>query len=199
MTYTPTSRAPFLRTWLIWVAGFLAFPLAGLIGTLVIGRVDDPIAALTGGAITGLVLGTGQTLTSSHRLRASRWIPATTVGLSAGLLVGTSAVDYRTSLADLALMGALNGLVVGACQAAALPPGGRRRWVWTPIASILWALGWTVTTLLMVSVDEQFIVFGASGALVFAALSGLALYWLVPARTDADTPAEFPTTTAATP
>ena len=48
-----TSRATGLRTWLIWTAGFLAFPLPGLAGTAVVGRVDSPVAALVAyGAIT---------------------------------------------------------------------------------------------------------------------------------------------------
>jgi hypothetical protein len=41
-----------LRTWLTWTAGFLAFPIAGLAGTAAAGRVDSPVAALLGGAIT---------------------------------------------------------------------------------------------------------------------------------------------------
>lgn len=196
MAHSPSSRSPFLRTWLMWVAGFIAFPIAGLIGSFIVGRVDDAASALIGGAIAGLVIGIGQTLAGNHRLQASRWIPATTVGMGAGLLLGASAVDYRTSLADLALMGALNGLIVGACQAAALPRGIPRRWVWAAVVPLLWALGWTVTTLLLVGVDEQFIVFGASGALVFTALSGLALYRLVPSRPNADPPASLSTTSA---
>ena len=58
------SRPSFLRTWLIWTAGFLAFPLAGLAGTAVAGRVDSPLAALLGGAVAGLVIGAGQALVS---------------------------------------------------------------------------------------------------------------------------------------
>jgi hypothetical protein len=36
-------RSPFVRTWLIWTAGFLAFPLAGLAGTAVAGRLPAQI------------------------------------------------------------------------------------------------------------------------------------------------------------
>jgi hypothetical protein len=44
----------------------------------------------------------------------------------------------------------------------------------------LWALGWTATTLGGISVDEQFTVFGAYGAVTFSALSGLLLHALLP-------------------
>lgn len=47
------STAPhsFLRAWLLWSAGFLAFPIAGLAGTAVAGRVDDAGAAVVGGTV----------------------------------------------------------------------------------------------------------------------------------------------------
>lgn len=105
MSRTTESRTTLLRSWLFWTAGFLALPLAGFAGSAVIGRVDGPLAALAGGAIAGLIIGAGQTLTSSRRLQARKWIPATAIGMSAGLSLGAAAVNYRTSLADLALMG----------------------------------------------------------------------------------------------
>jgi hypothetical protein len=51
-----------------------------------------------------------------------------------------------------------------------------------PQSPPLWALGWTVTTLVGVAVDEQFSVFGAAGAVTFSALSGVLLNVLLPVR-----------------
>jgi hypothetical protein len=177
-----TRRASRVRTWLIWTAGFLAFPLAGLAGAGVAGRLDDPTAALLGGAVTGLVIGTGQVLASRGRLDIRRWVPATGVGMALGLLLGAGTVGYDTSLADLALMGALTGLVLGPAQALALPRGTRKRWLWAAAMPALWALGWTTTTLGGIVVDKQFMVFGAYGAVTVSALSGLLLLVLVPDR-----------------
>jgi hypothetical protein len=185
VTRSATSPPVFLRTWLIWTAGFLAFPLAGLAGTAVAGRVDNPLSALTGGAVVGLVIGTGQALLSRRRLDPRRWIPASTIGMGLGLLLGAATVGYRTSLADLAVMGAVTGLLLGVAQAAALPRRARYRWAWAAAVPVLWTLGWTVTTLAMVTVDEQFTVFGATGALTFSVLSGLLLHQLLPYRTAA--------------
>src|SRR4051794_29452290 len=179
MTRTRSSR---LRTWLIWTAGFLAFPVAGLAGTAVAGRVDDPIAALLGGAVAGLVIGAGQTLASLGRLDLRTWVPATGIGMGAGLLLGAAVVGYETSLGDLALMGALTGLVLGPAQALALPRGTRMRWVWAAAMPALWALGWTTTTLGGIDVGRQWTVFGAYGAVTFSALSGLLLLVLLPDR-----------------
>jgi hypothetical protein len=175
-----TAQQRFLRTWLLWTAAFLAFPIAGLAGTAVAGRVDDAGAALIGGTVTGLVIGVAQTLVSRRRLDPLRWLPASAVGMGAGLLLGAWAVDYRTSLADLAVMGALTGLVLGPAQALALPPRTAHRWIWAVAMPVLWALGWTVTTLAGIHVEEQFTIVGVSGALTFAALSGLLLHRLLP-------------------
>jgi hypothetical protein len=191
MTTTQASRATrrsHLRSWLIWTVGFLAFPIAGLAGTGVAGRVDSPVAALLGGTVAGLVIGVGQTLASRGRLDIRRWAPATATGMGMGLLLGAVTVGYGTSLADLALMGALTGLVLGSAQALALPPTTRHRWAWAAAMPALWALGWTTTTLGGIAVDNQFTVFGAYGAITFSALSGLLLLRLLPDRTPADSP-----------
>src|SRR3954462_11654030 len=198
-TTGPAASTPFLRTWLIWTAGFLAFPLAGLAGTAVVGRVDGPLSALTGGAVAGVIIGAGQALLSRRRLDPRRWIPASIVGMGIGLLLGAAAVGYRTSLADLALMGAITGLLLGTAQAAALPSRAHHRWAWAAAIPILWALGWTTTTLGGIHVEEQFTVYGAYGAITFSALSGVLLHYLLPYRaavappsaaTPAATPAE---------
>ena len=64
---TPRPVRP-LPSWLLWTAGFLAFPIAGLAGSAVAGRVDSPLAALVGGLVTGAVIGAGQWLASRGRL-----------------------------------------------------------------------------------------------------------------------------------
>ena len=196
MTRPDPSRRQAILTWLIWTTGFLAFPVAGVAGTAVAGRVDSPLAALAGGAVAGLVIGTAQALLSRRRLDPRRWIPATTIGMGLGLFLGAAAVDYRTSLASLALMGVVTGVVLGAAQTLALPRTTRRRWAWVAAMPVLWALGWTVTTLGGIDVDRQFTNFGAYGALTFSALSGLLLPIVVPRGTvtvEGDDPHPAPT------
>ena len=176
------SRRLFLRPWLVWTAGFLSFPIAGVAGAAAAGRVDDPISALIAGVVTGAVIGAGQSLASSRRLQPIRWIVATAIGMGLGLLVGAEAVGYGTSLAELAGMGALTGLALGGAQALALPARTRYRALWAAAMPLLWALGWTVTTWAGIDVDRQFTIFGASGAVTFSALSGVLLHTLLPAR-----------------
>ena len=180
MTNSTPRRDTFWWSWLIWTAGFLAFPIAGVAGRLVAGRVDSPLAALLAGLVTGAVIGAGQSLVSRRRLRPARWILATALGMGLGLLLGATAVGFRTSLADLAVMGALTGAMLGVAQTVALPAGTRRRWSWAVVIPVLWAAAWTTTTIAGIPVEEQFTIFGASGAVTFSALSGLLLHRLLP-------------------
>ncbi|CRK55983.1 hypothetical protein [Alloactinosynnema sp. L-07] len=159
------------KRWPRLVAAFLAFPPAGLLGLAAAGgRVDDPVAALVGGAVTGLVIGAAQALAGGL---PQLWTVATSAGMAAGLTVGATAVGFGTGLGDLVVQGAITGLVVGPAQALVL--SGRGRVIWVIAAPALWALGWLVTTLAGVDVSRQCTVFGGSGALVHSALAGLLL------------------------
>jgi hypothetical protein len=165
-----------VRAWLIWIAGFIAFPIAGIVAEAVAGRIDGAGSALVGGLAAGAVIGTGQWLVGRRVLGDPRaWIPATAVGMGVGLLAGAWVVGYGTSLGELALMGAVTGIPLGAAQALALRGRVTHAWMWAAAMPVLWALGWTVTTAGGIDVDRQFAVFGAYGAITFMALSGLLL------------------------
>jgi hypothetical protein len=162
-----------------WSLGFLAFIVGGAAATLLVGRIDDPVAALVGGAVAGAVIGTGQWLAARGRLGDPRaWVPATALAMGAGVLVAGAALGYGTGLRDLALRGAITGLVIGAVQAYLLRRRMSRAWIWAAAMPPLWALGWTVTTLGGIDVGRQFVVFGAYGALTVTVLLGLLLEWL---------------------
>ncbi|MEU1229373.1 hypothetical protein [Streptomyces sp. NPDC005828] len=180
-THFPGRRRPALGAWIWWTAGFLAFPIAGLAGRAAVGPVDDAMSALVGGVVTGAVIGAAQALASSGRLSPPRWSAATAAGSGVGLALGATLVGYRTDLGSLALMGAAEGFLLGVAQASALPRAARIRWLWAAATPVLWAAGWTVTTLAGVGVDARFTVFGATGALTFSALSGVLLHALLPA------------------
>jgi hypothetical protein len=165
-----------LRGWLLWLAGFLSFPIAGLAADAVVGRIDDAGSALVGGLVVGAVIGTGQWLVARRLLGDPRaWIPATAVAMGIGLLIGAWAVGYGTSLGELALMGFITGIPLGAAQAYLLRDRVANAWVWAAAMPLLWALGWTVTTAAGVDVERQYAVFGALGAITFMALAGVLL------------------------
>jgi hypothetical protein len=169
-----------LRTWALWTAHFIAFPLAGLAGTAVGGRVDAPVAALLGGSVAGLVIGVAQVLASHGRLSFARWVPATALGMGGGLALGAENAEYGTTLQSLMLMGLVTGMVLGVAQTFALPRRARHRWLWAGAMPLMWAVGWGVTTFGGLDLSRQNTVFGLSGALVFTAVSGLLLERLLP-------------------
>jgi hypothetical protein len=163
------------KAWLLWTAGFVAFIVGGALATAATGRINDARSALLGGLIAGAVIGTGQWLVARRLLDAKTWIPATAVAMGIGLGVGAWVVSYGTSLSELALMGFITGIPLGAAQAFLLRDRVANAWVWGAAMPLLWALGWTVTTAGGIDVDQQFAVFGAYGAITFMALSGVLL------------------------
>lgn len=156
-----------------WLATFLGIPVAGYAGWLVSGHVDSIGAALIGALITGAVLGAVQAWgLGVNRPPAAAWMAATAVGLMAGLGIGASMVDYETSLSALVVQGAISGLAVGLGQALVLLPRlGVVALAWPPALAAIWAAGWATSTAIGVNVDQQFVIFGASGALVVTVLT----------------------------
>jgi hypothetical protein len=176
------------KAWLLWTAGFLAFPIAGIAAEAATGRINDARSALVGGLIAGAVIGTGQWLVARHLLDPLAWIPATAAAMGIGLVVGAWVVGYGTSLSELALMGFITGIPLGAAQAWLLRDRVANAWVWGAAMPLLWALGWTVTTAAGVDVERQYAVFGALGAITFMALSGILLDRLRAAASPAGPP-----------
>jgi hypothetical protein len=182
-----------LKGWLLWTVAFVSFPIAGIAAGIAVGRINDAIAALVGGLIAGAVIGFGQWLAARRLLGDPlAWIAATAAAMGVGLLAGAWAVGYGTSVGELALMGAITGVPVGAAQAFLLRDRVARSWVWAAAMPLLWALGWAVTTAAGIGVDRQYAVFGAFGAITFMALSGVVLDRLRAATPAAPSPQHGP-------
>ncbi len=164
---------------LVWawpLAVIVGFPIGGLIANLVVGPIDSVAAALVGGLLAGAVIGSAQWL-ALRPVVPWLWVAATSVGMAVGLTLGAALVDYGTSRADLVLMGAVTGVGVGVLQALVLARQhiSGAGW-WAAAIPAVWALAWFVASYVLASnVDEQFTNFGASGALVYAVLTGLLL------------------------
>jgi len=154
---------------------FAGYPLGGYAALWLIGRVDSPGPALAGGLLTGIVLGAFQVWSMGvARPRPLAWILATAVGLMAGLAIGAALVDYQTDLGSLVVQGAVSGALVGLAQAAVLVPRlGGLALAWPLFLSGALAIGWAVTTSAGIDVDQQFTIFGASGALVATLLTSV--------------------------
>jgi hypothetical protein len=169
------------RPWWRWLLTALAFPPSGLIAHLVAGRVDSVSAAVLNGIITGAGIGAAQWALLRHRGISSAWIVATTVGFGAGLAAGAALVSYRTDIGSLALMGAVTGLGVGTAQGAMLA-SPKRTLGWIAATTVLFALGWTVTTAGGIDVSQQWAVFGAYGCTTVVLLQSMIIGAFIPAK-----------------
>ncbi len=169
------SSNTFKGSALRWLPTFVGFPLGGLAAKLIVGPVDTRATAVVGGAITGAILGAAQSWgLGAAGTSARRWVAGTAVGLAAGLAIGSAAVDYGTSMRDLAVQGAICGLGVGTAQAVVLRPRlGNLAFLWAPLLGALWAFGWAITTALGIDVESQYTVFGAGGAITVTAATAV--------------------------
>jgi hypothetical protein len=145
--------------------------------------VDTPVRALIAGAIAGAALGLIQWLILRSRLPSlsTGWVVATSLGMAVGLALGTAFLGSETGGNELLWRGGITGLCIGIAQAIVfrrvLPL--TQSFVWTGVVSLGWALGWFVTRAAGIDLSQKWYVFGASGALTFQLLTGLALFFLL--------------------
>jgi hypothetical protein len=172
---SPGTSAP-RRTRVIarWLTSFLGFPIGGYAAFLALGPMDSTASALAGGAVAGAGLGLAQAWAfGPSRPSPVAWVLATAAGLAAGAAVGATMTDYATDVASLVVFGAVTGAMVGVAQGVVLVRHlGAAALLWPLLLTGAWALGWRVSEAVIgSSVDQHFYIFGASGALVVAALT----------------------------
>ena len=167
------------KTWhlpLWWLLAAASFPPAGYLANIIAGSVDSPLTGALAGGISGAVIGAAQWLVLRNRIaNATWWIPATSLGFALGLGLGTAAVDAQTGAEDLAISGAITGLAIGVAQYLVLRGTSKRAWLWIPTVAASWPIAWLTTWAIGVDVDNGWSNFGASGAILYAIVTGLAL------------------------
>lgn len=169
-------RSAGAKTFFIWAGlSLLGIPAAGYLGWGIAGHVDSVMPALIGGALTGAGIGFAQWLMLRRSLGTGLgWIVATSAGLAVGLAIGAAVVGYETTTSQLAIMGAIQGACVGVAQGMVLREKFSLWHVWMAAMPVFFSISWVVTDVVIDS-GQQFTVFGASGAVVFAILSGMLL------------------------
>ena len=180
-TGAPTAERTRFRPWWLWIVTAFAFPPAGYIAHEVVGRVDGVGPALLSGLITGALIGLAQWALLRGRGASPRWIGATAAGFGIGLAAGAALVGYETSLGALVAMGAVCGLFIGVAQVASFAALRRHAAAWTLATGALWAIGWATTTGAGIKVEDQWPVFGISGALIVVLVQSVLVNRFVPA------------------
>lgn len=169
-----------LGVWLRWMLTFFGFPLGGGLAYALVRSIDGAVDAAVAGAVAGAAIGTAQWLVLRQLIAVSGWwIAASSVGLAAGLALGVALVGTGTGSMPLAMRGIVTGVVIGIMQWIILREHVLMAGWWVPAIGVCWAGGWTVTRAAGVDLSRGWTVFGASGAIVFAALTGIALILLL--------------------
>jgi hypothetical protein len=176
--------------WGAWMATLVSFIIGGAVAWAIAGPVRDPLSGLFAGAIAGAMIGSAQWLALRSLLTTSvgtKWAAATTLGISIGVAAGAALVSYRTGGTDLAVMGFVTGVSVGALQAWALKDRVPASWRWLLLNPPLWAASWLITWGISVDVAAHWAVFGLSGAILYTVIAGFVLRFLL--REASPTPA----------
>jgi hypothetical protein len=178
-------RAGGWRFFLWWMLTFLGFPLGGLLAFLVVGSVEGVVSGALGGALAGAVIGAAQWLVLRRYVRVGpEWVLATALGVAIGDALGALLTGAGTSIGALLITGLATGVAVGLLQWGLLRGRILLASLWPPVVAIAWPLGWVVTSVVIgINVERGFYAFGASGALVFAAVTGLAMLLMLRGRT----------------
>jgi hypothetical protein len=180
---TSNQRSTGWRFWAAWGLAFLGFPLGGLAAIGLVGGVESVLDGAIAGAACGAVLGAVQWLVLRRRLSLPLdWIVATSLGMAGGLALTLALFGSSTAGSVLLLRSVSTGLLIGLAQWVVLPRCVQRAWVWIPTVAAGWALGWGVSSAMGLDLTPNFAVFGATGALVFQALTGLVLARLLAQR-----------------
>jgi hypothetical protein len=178
-------RAGGWRFFLWWILAFRGFPLGGELALLVVGPVEGAVSGALGGALAGAVIGVAQWLVLRRYLRVGPvWVLATALGVAIGDTLGALLTGASTGIGALLITGLVTGVAVGLLQWGVFLRGRLLlARLWAPVVAIAWPVGWTVTWAFGIDVERGYYVFGASGALVFAAITGLAMLLMLRGRT----------------
>src|SRR5215207_3853282 len=164
------------RFFLWWMLAFLGFPLGGFLAFIVVGSVEGMVSGALGGALAGAVIGAAEWLVLRRYLRVGpEWVVATALGVAIGDTLGALLTGAGTGIGALLITGLATGVAVGLLQWGLLRGRVLRARLWPLVVAIAWPVGWTVTWAIGIDVERGYYVFGASGALVFVAITGLAM------------------------
>jgi hypothetical protein len=173
------------RFFLWWMLAFLGFPLGGLLALIVVGSMEGVASVALGGALAGAAIGAAQWLVLRRYLRlGSEWVIATALGVAIGDALGALLTGAGTGIGALLITGLATGVAVGLLQwGLSLQDRLPLASLWPLVVAIAWPVGWTVTWAFGIDVERGYYVFGSTGALVFAALTGLAMLLMLRGRT----------------
>jgi hypothetical protein len=171
---------PSWRFWVFWALAFLGFPIGGLLANVIVGPISSVVRAGIGGVIAGAALGLIQWLVLRGQIPLSFWwIVATSVGMGLGQIISVAFLGSETSGDVLLWRAVITGVFIGAAQWILLREVSPLMWTWMIVIPVAWVIGWFITRSAGIDLDQKWVVFGSSGAIIFQLLTGVALFFLL--------------------
>ncbi len=169
------------RFGLFWMLAFLAFPIGGILANALVGPITTTVQAVLAGAITGVVVGLIQWLVLRGPIPLSivGWCLASGAGMAIGLGLSVALLGSETDGNNLLWRAAITGLSIGIAQWILLQNILPQSAIWIAVITLGWVIGWFITRSAGIDLSLKWSVFGASGAVTFQFLTGLALYFLL--------------------
>ena len=165
------------RFWLFWALAFLGFPIGGWLANVIVGPVTTTVMAGIAGAIAGAVLGVIQWFVLKGQIPVPFWwVIATSAGMAVGLAISVAFLGSETSGNVLLWRAAITGVSTGVAQWTLLRQKSPQTWIWIIVVTLGWVAGWFITRGAGIDLDLKWPVFGATGALAFQVLTGIAIY-----------------------
>lgn len=163
-----------------WTPTFLAFPIGGLLAKLIFGSASTVVKSVGGGLVVGLVVGLIQYLSIKKYGISSSWVVATAIAATAAALINSYIFSFKFDSASLAGTGLVAGLLIGIAQSLSQTRDLKFLSIWAISTAIAWSLAWYITSKVIVDPEDQYHVFGSSGALVTTLGLGLVLKYILP-------------------
>ncbi len=180
-----TPQINIRRMFAEWMLIFVSFPIGGIMALAFAGPMKDPVSAALGGATAGVVIGLAQLIILRRHVGMTvGWLVSTIVGLALGNTIGILLNGGGTQTGDLLVLGVIAGATVGMVQFALLQEYVQRAILWPPAVALAWPLGWLITVNIGTNVQLGYAVFESFGGLAFAALTGMALTYMMQASNE---------------
>ncbi len=160
-----------------WLLAFLGFPIGGGITYLIIGSIDNPLKGVIGGAIAGAFIGGAQCLAlRSDRDVDATWVAVSSTGLAGGVGLSTALLGTDTDVNSIVARAVVTGVIWSAAQAYQLQRKGGASILWALAVTLGYTIAWPVTRLVIRdNVQTGYVVFGASGAILFQIITLIAI------------------------
>jgi hypothetical protein len=163
-----------------WVPTLLAFPIGGALAKIAFGGASNLGKSVGGGLIVGITVGLIQFIALKKYGISTSWIATTAIATVVAAVINSLAFSFKFDTASLTGSGLVAGLLVGIAQSISQSRDLRFVFVWSISTMVAWGIAWFITSKVIVDPEDQYQIFGSSGALIATVGLGFVLKYALP-------------------